>query len=57
MGPPLVFQPGGAGWGGDATPYIGTPGPLEAAHTVVYYDPRGIGRSGRSDPALYALDE
>jgi proline iminopeptidase len=57
-GPVLLVQPGGAGWGGDATIYVETLQPLEAAHTVVYYDPRGIGRSGRStDPALYTLDE
>ena len=57
-GPVLLIQPGGAGWGGDATVYIETLKPLEATHTVVYYDPRGIGRSGRSaDPALYSLDE
>jgi proline iminopeptidase len=57
-GPVLLIQPGGAGWGGDATIYIETLQPLEAAHTVVYYDPRGIGRSGRSaDPTLYTLDE
>jgi proline iminopeptidase len=57
-GPALLIQPGGAGWGGDATIYIETLQPLEAAHTVVYYDPRGIGRSGRSaDPTLYTLDE
>jgi proline iminopeptidase len=57
-GPVLLIQPGGAGWGGDATIYVETLQPLEAAHTVVYYDPRGIGRSSRSeDPALYTLDE
>jgi proline iminopeptidase len=56
-GPVLLIQPGGAGWGGDATVYIETLRPLEAAYTVVYYDPRGIGRSGRSDPTLYKLDE
>jgi pimeloyl-ACP methyl ester carboxylesterase len=56
-GPVLVIQPGGAGGGIDATIYVETLRPLEAAHTVVYYDPRGIGRSGRSDPALYTLDE
>jgi proline iminopeptidase len=57
-GPVLLVQPGGAGWGGDATIYIETLHPLEAAHTVVHYDPRGIGRSDRSeDPALYTLDE
>jgi proline iminopeptidase len=57
-GPVLLFQPGGAGWGGDATIYIETLRPLETARTVVYFDPRGIGRSGRSpDPSLYTLDE
>jgi proline iminopeptidase len=56
-GPVLLIQPGGAGWGGDATAYIETLRPLEAAYTLVYYDPRGIGRSGRSDPMLYKLDE
>jgi len=57
-GPVLLIQPGGAGWGGDATIYIETLKPLEAARTVVYYDPRGIGRSGRSaDPALYTMAE
>jgi proline iminopeptidase len=57
-GPVLLIQPGGAGWGGDATIYIETLRPLEAAHTLVYYDPRGIGRSGRSsDPALYTMKE
>jgi proline iminopeptidase len=57
-GPVLLIQPGGAGWGGDATIYVETLQPLEAAHTLVYYDPRGIGRSGRSaDPALYTMDE
>ncbi len=44
-GPVLLIQPGGAGWGGDATVYIETLRPLEAAYTLVYYDPRGIGRS------------
>jgi proline iminopeptidase len=57
-GPVLLVQPGGAGWGGDATIYIETFRPLEAAHTLVHYDPAGIGRSGRAkDPARYTLDE
>lgn len=56
-GPVLVIQPGGAGAGMDATIYVETLRPFEAAHTVVYYDPRGLGRSGRSDPKLYTLDE
>jgi proline iminopeptidase len=56
-GPVLLVQPGGAGWGGDATIYIETLKPLEEAFTVVYLEPRGIGRSGRvADPALYSLD-
>jgi creatinine amidohydrolase len=57
-GPVLLIQPGGAGWGGDATIYVETFRPLEAKHTLVYYDPTGIGRSGRSgDPARYSLAE
>jgi proline iminopeptidase len=57
-GPILLIQPGGAGWGGDSTIYVEALQSLESSHTVVYYDPRGIGRSGRSaDPALYTLDE
>jgi|GEM_PF-231416 len=57
-GPVLLIQPGGAGWGGDATIYIETFLPLEAEHTLVYYDPPGIGRSGRSeDNTRYSLAE
>jgi proline iminopeptidase len=57
-GPVLVMQPGGAGWGGDATIYVESFQALETAHTVVYYDPSGIGRSGRAeDSARYTLDE
>ncbi len=57
-GPVLMIQPGGAGWGGDVTIYVETFRPLEAEHTLVYYDPPGIGRSGRSDdPTRYALAE
>jgi proline iminopeptidase len=57
-GPALVLQPGGAGWGGDSNIYIETLEPLESTNTVVYLEPRGIGRSGRvADPALYTMDE
>jgi proline iminopeptidase len=57
-GPVLLIQPGGAGWGGDVTIYVEKLQPLEKTNTVVYYDPRGIGRSGRSaDPTLYTLSE
>lgn len=57
-GPVLLIQPGGAGWGGDATLYIETLKPLEQIRTVVYLEPRGIGRSQRlSDPDAYRMDE
>lgn len=58
QGPLLLFQPGGAGWGGDITPYIETLGPLEKVRTVIYLEPRGIGRSQRlSDPTAYSMEE
>ncbi len=57
-GPVLLFQPGGAGWGGDATPYIETLRPLEQRNTVVYLEPRGIGRSERlHDSGGYSMEE
>ncbi|UCG90672.1 MAG: alpha/beta hydrolase [Candidatus Heimdallarchaeota archaeon] len=57
-GPILLLQPGGAGWGGDATPYIETLKPLEELRTMVYLEPRGIGRSQRlNEPAAYSLEE
>lgn len=57
-GPVLLIQPGGAGWGGDATPYIETLKPLEEVRTVIYLEPRGIGRSQRlNDPLAYCMEE
>ena len=57
-GPVLLIQPGGAGWGGDATPYIETLKPLEEIRTVIYLEPRGIGRSQRvNDPLAYCMEE
>ncbi len=57
-GPILLVQPGGAGWGGDATPYIETLKPLEEVRTVVYLEPRGIGRSQRlNNPLAYSMEE
>ncbi len=57
-GPILLVQPGGAGWGGDASPYIETLKPLEKIRTVVYLEPRGIGRSQRlRNIAAYKMDE
>ena len=57
-GPILLIQPGGAGWGGDSTPYIETLKPFEEVRTVIYLDPRGIGRSQRlKDPHAYCMNE
>ena len=57
-GPILLLQPGGAGWAGDATLYIETLKPFEELRTVVYLEPRGIGRSQRlNEPAAYSLEE
>ncbi|MFX0124827.1 MAG: alpha/beta fold hydrolase [Candidatus Hodarchaeota archaeon] len=57
-GPVLLVQPGGAGWGGDASPYIETLKPLESVRTVIYLEPRGIGRSQRlNDPHAYSMEE
>ena len=57
-GPVLLIHPAGAGWGGDATPYIDTFKPFEKIRTVVYLEPRGIGRSQRlNDPRAYSMEE
>ncbi|UCG01002.1 MAG: alpha/beta hydrolase [Candidatus Heimdallarchaeota archaeon] len=57
-GPVLLVQPGGAGWGGDASPYIETLKPFEKVRTVIYLEPRGIGRSQRlTDPHAYKMEE
>jgi proline iminopeptidase len=58
QGPPLLVQPGGAGWGGDATPYMKSLQPLEEVRTVIYLEPRGIGQSERlPHPESYRLQE
>ncbi|MCI0419845.1 MAG: alpha/beta hydrolase [Acidobacteria bacterium] len=57
-GPILLVQPGGAGWGGDISPYITTLQPLERVRKVVYLEPRGMGRSQRlENSSAYAMDE
>ncbi|UCE14678.1 MAG: alpha/beta hydrolase, partial [Candidatus Heimdallarchaeota archaeon] len=57
-GPVMIFQPAGAGWGGDALIYIESLKPLEKIRTVVYLEPRGIGHSQRVDhPHAYAMKE
>jgi proline-specific peptidase len=57
-GPLLLFLPGGSGWGGDITPYLETLGPLETTRKIIYFEPRGIGRSQRlNDLSKYSMDE
>jgi len=45
------------GPGGDHTGFKPAMSPLADAMQLVYFDHRGQGRSGRSDPARYTLDE
>ena len=57
-GPIVLLQPGGAGWGGDANLYIETFKPVEEIRTIVYLEPRGIGRSERlHKDGVYSIDE
>ncbi|MFX1335952.1 MAG: alpha/beta fold hydrolase, partial [Promethearchaeota archaeon] len=57
-GPVLLLQPAGAGWGGDVSLYIKTLKPIEKVRTVIYLEPRGLGRSQRlNDPLAYSMDE
>jgi proline iminopeptidase len=57
-GPVLLVQPGGAGWGGDISPYIETLKPLEQVRTVVYLEPRGMGLSQRlENSSAYEMNE
>lgn len=44
-GPPLVMQ--SVGWGPSSSLYRGTLKPLEAEFTVIYFEPRGNGKSTR----------
>jgi pimeloyl-ACP methyl ester carboxylesterase len=56
--PLILLRPGGAGWGGVATPYISSFKPVEGFRKVIYLEPRGIGRSERlGKKADYGLDE
>ena len=47
VGPVLLIYPAGAGWGGDASIYYKTLQPLEEYRKVVYFEPRGLGKSDR----------
>jgi pimeloyl-ACP methyl ester carboxylesterase len=46
-GPVLLIYPAGAGWGGDVSIYYKTLQPLEEYRKVVYFEPRGLGKSYR----------
>ena len=48
-GPVLIVYPSSAGWGGDASVYIEHLKPLEEYRTVIYLEPRGLGKSERLD--------
>ncbi len=48
-GPILLVYPSSAGWGGDCSIYIEYLKPWEKIRTVIYMEPRGLGKSERLD--------
>jgi proline-specific peptidase len=48
-GPILIAYPSSAGWGGDCSVYFEYLKPWEENRTVIYMEPRGLGRSERLD--------
>ncbi|MFO7827757.1 MAG: alpha/beta hydrolase [Bacteroidales bacterium] len=48
-GPILIVYPSSAGWGGDASVYINNLKPWGKYRKVVYFEPRGLGKSERLD--------
>ena len=48
-GPVLIVYPSSAGWGGDCSIYVEYLKPLEKHRTVIYLEPRGLGKSERMD--------
>lgn len=46
-GPVLIVYPSSAGWGGDASVYFKYLKPWEKHRTVIYIEPRGLGKSER----------
>ncbi|MFA5330313.1 MAG: alpha/beta hydrolase [Prolixibacteraceae bacterium] len=46
-GPILIAYPSSAGWGGDCSVYVEYLKPWEENRTVIYMEPRGLGRSER----------
>jgi len=48
-GPILIAYPSSAGWGGDCSVYVEYLKPWEENRTVIYMEPRGLGKSERLD--------
>lgn len=57
-GPILIVYPSSAGWGGDCSVYIEYLKPWEEQKTVIYFEPRGLGKSERLDSLSdYTMDK
>ncbi len=48
-GPILIAYPSSGGWGGDCSIYVEYLKPWEETRTVIYLEPRGLGKSERLD--------
>ena len=57
-GPILIVYPSSAGWGGDCSVYVENLKPWEGERTVIYMEPRGLGKSERLDSmSEYSMDK
>lgn len=57
-GPVLIAYPSSAGWGGDCSVYVEYLKPWEEKRTVIYMEPRGLGKSERLDSMNeYSMDK
>lgn len=57
-GPILINYPSSAGWGGDCSVYVENLKPWEENRTVIYMEPRGLGKSERLDSmSEYSMDK
>jgi len=57
-GPVLIVYPSSAGWGGDCSVYLENLKPWEENRTVIYMEPRGLGKSERFDSmSEYSMDK
>ncbi|WP_303924479.1 alpha/beta fold hydrolase [Draconibacterium sediminis] len=58
QGPILIVYPSSAGWGGDCSVYVEYLSPWEEERTVIYLEPRGLGKSERLDSmSEYSMDK